>query len=96
MTRHQNVFVLNVAIWTLAAATAYAQGQAATPYPNRPVKIIAPQVPGGGVDLAGRIVADRLGRATGQSFMIENLAGAGGRFTTSQAIHINGGTYLNP
>ena len=27
-------------------------------YPNRPVKIIAPQAPGGGVDLVGRIIAD--------------------------------------
>ena len=28
-------------------------------YPNRPVKIIAPQAPGGGVDLVGRIIAER-------------------------------------
>ena len=33
---------------------------AQVPYPNRPVKIIAPQAPGGGVDLVGRILADRL------------------------------------
>ena len=47
-------------------------------YPNRPVKIIAPQAPGGGVDLVARIIADRLRIAMGQSFVIENQAGAGG------------------
>ena len=58
---------------------------AQAPYPNRPVKIIAPQAPGGGVDLVGRIIADRLGRAMGQSFVIENQAGAGGSIATQAA-----------
>src|ERR1700719_4264860 len=47
-------------------------------YPSRPVKIIAPQAPGGGVDLVARIIADRLRIAMGQAFVIENQAGAGG------------------
>ncbi len=47
-------------------------------YPVRPVKIIAPQAPGGGVDIVGRIIADQLRIATGQSFLIDNQAGAGG------------------
>jgi tripartite-type tricarboxylate transporter receptor subunit TctC len=47
-------------------------------YPSRPVKIIAPQAPGGGVDLVARIIADRLRIAMGQTFVIENQAGAGG------------------
>ena len=47
-------------------------------YPNRPVKIIAPQAPGGGVDLVARNIADRLRVAMGQTFVIENQAGAGG------------------
>jgi len=42
------------------------------------VKLIAPQAPGGGVDLVARIVAERLGRAMGQSFVVDNQAGAGG------------------
>lgn len=48
------------------------------PYPSRPVKIIAPQAPGGGVDIVGRIIADQLRIAMGQSFLIDNEAGAGG------------------
>jgi tripartite-type tricarboxylate transporter receptor subunit TctC len=51
-------------------------------YPIRPVKIIAPQAPGGGVDLVARIIADRLRIAMGQSFVIENQAGAGGAIAT--------------
>ena len=62
-----------------------APSHAQAPYPNRPVKIIAPQAPGGGVDLVGRIIADRLSRAIGQSFVIENLAGAGGSIATQTA-----------
>src|SRR5713101_8417541 len=47
-------------------------------YPSRPVKIIAPQAPGGGVDLVARLIAERLRVAMGQSFVIDNEAGAGG------------------
>ena len=47
-------------------------------YPNRTIKIIAPVQPGGGVDLVARTVADRLGRALGQSIIVENQSGGGG------------------
>lgn len=47
-------------------------------YPSRPVKIIAPQAPGGGVDLVARIIAEKLRIALGQPFIVENQAGAGG------------------
>ena len=47
-------------------------------YPNKPVKIIAPVQPGGGVDLVGRTVAEQLSRSMNASFVVENLAGGGG------------------
>jgi tripartite-type tricarboxylate transporter receptor subunit TctC len=53
-------------------------GVAQSPYPARPVKIVAPALPGGGVDLIARTVADQLGRAMGESFIVENLGGGGG------------------
>ena len=62
-----------------------APAQAQAPYPSRPVKIIAPQAPGGGVDLVARIVADRLSRGLGQSFVIDNQAGAGGSIAAQSA-----------
>ena len=51
-------------------------------YPSRPVKIIAPQAPGGGVDFVARIIADKLRIAMGQPFVIENVSGAGGAIAT--------------
>ena len=52
--------------------------EAQAPYPARPVKIVAPALPGGGVDLIARTVADQLARAMEQSFVVENLGGGGG------------------
>ena len=51
-------------------------------YPVKPVKIIVPAQPGGGLDLVGRTVADQLGRAMEQSFVVENIAGGGGQIAT--------------
>src|SRR5919109_3584368 len=53
-------------------------GAAAQAYPAKPVKIIVPAQPGGGLDLVGRTIGDQLSRAMEQSFVIENSAGAGG------------------
>ena len=66
---------LTIALISLSLGLAQAQEE---PYPSRPVKIIAPQAPGGGVDIVGRIIADHLRVALGQSFLIDNEAGAGG------------------
>lgn len=47
-------------------------------WPAKPIKYIVPVAPGGGSDLIGRQVAERLGRALGQSIVVENIAGGGG------------------
>jgi len=60
-------------VLALFSAVAGAQG-----YPAKPVKIIVPANPGGGLDLIGRTVADQLGRALGQTFIVENSSGGGG------------------
>jgi tripartite-type tricarboxylate transporter receptor subunit TctC len=65
--------VLAAAAMTLAAPAAWTQPA----YPSRPVRIIVPQPPGGGFDTVGRLLADRLGRVTGQSFVVENRTGSG-------------------
>jgi tripartite-type tricarboxylate transporter receptor subunit TctC len=46
------------------------------------VKIYVPAQPGGGLDLIGRTIGDLLGRSLGQTFVIENNAGAGGLLAT--------------
>ena len=47
-------------------------------YPSRPVKIVVPFPAGGSNDIIARILAQKLGERTGQSFLIENRGGAGG------------------
>ena len=64
-----------------AAITSQAQTPAATPpaaYPNKPVKVVVPYPPGGATDIVARIIFQQVSEATGQQFVIENRAGAGG------------------
>lgn len=47
-------------------------------YPAKPVRLIVPAAPGGGADFLARIVATKLQEQTGQSFVVDNRAGASG------------------
>jgi tripartite-type tricarboxylate transporter receptor subunit TctC len=69
------------ALGALALAPGFARGQA---YPTKPVRIIVPAQPGGGLDLIGRTVGEQLGRAFDQSFVIENVGGGGGSIACQQ------------
>ncbi len=55
---------------------------AAQDYPTRPITLIVPYPPGGGVDVMGRLVGQRLAAALGQQVVIENRGGAGGMIGT--------------
>ena len=69
----------------LVAALALAPGLGvAQTYPIKPVKIVVPAQPGGGLDLIGRSVADQLSRSLGQSFIVENVSGGGGVIACQQ------------
>ena len=61
----------------LIAASAAAQQQAGV-YPNRAIRFILPFPPGGGTDIVGRLLAQRLSEETGQPVIPDNRPGAGG------------------
>lgn len=61
-------------------------------YPNRPVRIIVPWTPGGGVDITARLISPKLSEGLGQPIIIDNRPGASGTIgTTSVARSIPDG-----
>ena len=61
-----------------ALCTPLARTATAQTWPERSVRLIVPYPPGGNVDGAARIIANKLQEKLGQPFVIENRAGAGG------------------
>jgi tripartite-type tricarboxylate transporter receptor subunit TctC len=69
----RKIGLLGLALATLIGVTP----ALADDYPSRPVTLIIPFPPGGGVDTVGRVIAARLTAALGQQVVVENRAGAG-------------------
>src|SRR5260370_37633771 len=59
----------------LLVSTVHAQDS----YPSRPLRFILPFPPGGGTDILGRLLAERLSASLGQPVVTENRGGAGGK-----------------
>jgi len=55
-----------------------APAQTADGWPNKPLRFILPFPPGGGTDILGRLIADRMTASLGQPVVTENRGGAGG------------------
>ncbi|MGN8554372.1 UNVERIFIED_CONTAM: tripartite tricarboxylate transporter substrate-binding protein, partial [Microbacterium sp. SLM126] len=63
------------------AATAHAQ----QPYPSKPIRVVVAFTAGGTTDILAREVAQQMGKALGQSVVVENRPGAGGNIGTQAA-----------
>ena len=70
MIRRRGLLAGALALPSLARA----QGK----YPERPIKIIVPFPPGGGVDLTARLLMEPLSKELGQAIVVDNKGGAGG------------------
>ena len=73
MKRSQFLALTTAAVGVLCAGAA--MGQA---YPNKVIKLQVPFAPGGTTDIVARVIAEPLGKALGQSVIVENKAGGGG------------------
>ena len=65
------------ALCVVGAPATWAQG-----YPTKPIRLIAPYPPGGGIDASARIIAQALTEQMGQQVLVDNRAGATGRIGT--------------
>lgn len=73
MFRHLVVLAQVAVCAVLYPALSQAQPQ---PYPSKPIRMIVPYAPGGGVDIMGRIISARLSERLGVQVVVENRGGA--------------------
>jgi tripartite-type tricarboxylate transporter receptor subunit TctC len=70
-------------------ASALISGHAAAqsePWPTKPIHMVIAYPPGGSTDIAGRLLAERLGRRLGQQVIVENRSGAGGTLGAASVV----------
>jgi tripartite-type tricarboxylate transporter receptor subunit TctC len=72
--------IASLALTVAASATAFAQA-----WPAKPVTLLVPFPPGGSTDMIARTLGTKLQEKLGQSFIVENKAGAGGTVGAGQA-----------
>ena len=73
----------------LNISCASAQSDAASKYPNKPIKLIVGFAPGGGTDSAARTIAIKVSELLGQTVVVENKAGAGGNIACEAVARAN-------
>ena len=81
LNRRQLAMTVPALAMTSLAPMSWAQSA----YPNRPLKVIVPQPPGGGFDFVARALAERLAKQIGQSVVVENRPGSGTLLGTDAA-----------
>ena len=67
------------------AAGSLSTAALANAYPNRPIRLIVPYAPGGGSDMVGRLIAQKLTETAGWNVVVDNKAGASSLIGTDAA-----------
>jgi tripartite-type tricarboxylate transporter receptor subunit TctC len=75
------------ALVALVALSASAIVALADDYPSHPITMLIGFPPGGPTDTLGRILADAMGRALGQTVVVETVSGASGTIATGRVVH---------
>jgi tripartite-type tricarboxylate transporter receptor subunit TctC len=75
---------LVLATFAAAAALALSQGALAQAFPSKPIRILCPFPPGGGVDITARAIGLELSKSLGQPVTVENKPGAGGNIAAAE------------
>ena len=78
LSRRRIIKTAGVIVAGIAAPGILRVRSAYAAYPDRPVKVVVANTPGGPSDIVGRIVTAALQESTGKTFIIENIGGAGG------------------
>ncbi|HEY4375478.1 MAG TPA: tripartite tricarboxylate transporter substrate binding protein, partial [Burkholderiales bacterium] len=68
-------------------------GLAHADYPDKPVRMVVPYPPGGGIDPSARVLGSELAKQLGQPLVIDNVGGASGRIGTQQVARAKGDGY---
>jgi tripartite-type tricarboxylate transporter receptor subunit TctC len=74
-----------LSLMTLLSVAMPARAEDAADYPSRKIKMLLPFAAGGGGDVIGRLLADKMGKRLGQIIFIENRTGAAGTIGAQQA-----------
>jgi len=89
MNRALRSCITNILAFLSLLATVGLAHAADPAYPTRPVRLVVPFAPGGGVDATARIVAPKLSESMGQNWVVDNRTGAAGNIASEIVARAN-------